>query len=160
MKKFVCTMLTILMAFSLVTMPAFAAEVNETETVVANNEYEVQPRGAISGNGQTTIGSGVTSGSFTFSVTGIMNWSTAQVRLYITGFNADDYIDAKVYRPDGTECFHIAGWLGDVLSPSGNTDTGWLTFSDGQRGTYRVVYSVGNWYGSTTGSGTLYCGIK
>ena len=153
-------MLTVLMVCSFVAMPTFATEVEKPETVETGDVYEIQPRGAISGNGQTSISSGVTSGSFTFTVSGIMNWSTAQVRLYITGFNAEDYVDAKVYRPDGTECFHISGWLGDTLSPSSRTDTNWITFSDGQRGTYRVDYSVGNWYGNTTGSGTLYCGIK
>ena len=109
MKKFLCSILSMVMVFSIATVPAFAAETNmATEKTVT--ESEVQPRGAISGSGQTNIGAGVTKGSFTFNVSGIMDWSTAQVRLSITGFNSNDWVDAKVYRPDGTECYHVAGW--------------------------------------------------
>lgn len=158
MKKFLCSILSMVMVFSIATVPAFAAETNmATEKTVT--ESEVQPRGAISGSGQTNIGAGVTKGSFTFNVSGIMDWSTAQVRLSITGFNSNDWVDAKVYRPDGTECYHVAGWTGNVLSHS-YTATSWTTFSSGQRGTYRVEYSVGNWLGQRTGSGTLKCEIK
>lgn len=160
MKKLVCAMLSLVMVFAFATVPAFAAGKEEVLPTKPTVTQAVQPCGAISGNGSTNIKSGVTSGKFSFNVSGIMNWSSAKVMLSISGFNADDYVDAKVYRPDGTECFHIAGWLGDVLSPSNRTDTGWIVFSGGQRGTYTVVYSVGNWYGNTTGSGTLSCSIK
>ena len=159
MKKFLCSVLALVMAMGMTSMSVFAAtpETVAAETVSVNED--IQTRGAISGQGSTNIGSGVTRGSFTFNVSGIMNWSTAQVRLSITGFNSNDRVDAKVYRPDGTECYHVAGWTGSVLSHS-FTATNWTTFSDGQRGTYRVEYSVGNWLGNRTGSGTLKCEIK
>lgn len=159
MKKFLCSVLALVMAMGMTSLSVFAATPETVAAETVSVAEDVQERGAISGQGTTNIGSGVTSGSFTFNVSGIMDWSTAQVKLSITGFNSNDWVDAKVYRPDGTECFHIAGWTGNVLSTS-NRATNWMTYSKGQRGTYTVVYSVGNWLGNRTGSGTLKCEIK
>lgn len=55
MKKFICAMLTVLMVCSFVAMPTFATEVEKPETVETGDVYEIQPRGAISGNGQTVL---------------------------------------------------------------------------------------------------------
>lgn len=160
MKKLVCAMLSLVMVFAFTAIPAFAADGEELLYKVSSTTSVTQPCGAIWGNGSTNIKSGVTRGEFSFNVSGIMNWSTAQIMLSISGFNDGDYIDARVYRPDGTECFQVSSWLGDVLSPDNRTDTGWIKISNGQKGTYKVVYTVGNWYGNTTGSGTLFCSIK
>lgn len=159
MKKILCSFLSLVMALCLFSIPVFAATPDGVAPAANIVETEVQPRGALSGSGSTNIGAGVTSGSFTFNVTGIMDWSSAQVKLSITGFNDNDWVDAKVYRPDGSECYHVAGWTGSVLSHSFMA-TSWTKFDTAKRGTYRVEYTVGNWLGDRTGSGTLKCEIK
>lgn len=159
MKKFLCTLLTLGLLMNVAALPVFAAEPENMKTEMVTLDSEVQPRGAFSGSGSTSVGTNVRSGSFSFNVSGISNWPTGQVQLSITGFNTDDWVDAKVYRPDGTQCYHILGNLGDLLSTS-KRSTGWHTYSSGQRGTYKVVWSVGNWEGKNTGSGTIKCEIK
>lgn len=159
MKKFLCTLLTLGLLMNVAALPVLAAEPENMETVMVTSDSEIQPRGAFSGSGSTKVGTNVRRGSFTFNVSGISNWPSGQIQLSITGFNSDDWVDAKVYRPDGTECFHILGILGDLLSPS-KRSTGWHTYASGKRGTYKVEWSVGNWEGQNTGSGTIKCEIK
>ena len=62
MKKFLCSVLALVMAMGMTSMSVFAAtpETVAAETVSVNED--IQTRGAISGQGSTNIGSGVTRG--------------------------------------------------------------------------------------------------
>lgn len=155
MKKMLCFILSAVMLMSM-SVSAFAAT-PEVGMEVASEQSEAQARGALHGVDSANT-DGRTSGSFTVKVTGI-SWSSAQVQISITGFNSGDIIDAKVFRPDRSELFHVAGWTGDTLSTD-KRSTNWITVPNVPTGTYTVEYSVGNWYGNTPGSGTVKCEIK
>lgn len=159
--------LSILLAFALAFTcfcgtTAFAAEatpVSEVTTVSEATTAEVTPRGSLSGYGSVWHDAGTScDGSFYVNVTGL-SWPTAQVTFNIENFGPNDAVAVQLYRPDGSFAWGTLDNAGDMITMANKDNWHNITFAGGQTGTYRVQYSIINWYGDEPSSGRINCWI-
>ena len=162
MKRHFGILMALVMAFACFgSTTAFAAEVQPTAdvAVVETSNNEVTPCGSLSGYGHHWYNSGEsTDGDFYVNVTGL-SWPTAQLTLNIENFGPNDAVAVQVYRPDGTFAWGTLDNVGDYITMANKDDWHNIKFTNGKTGTYRIHYSIINWYGETPSSGRINCWI-